>query len=56
MANIVRRPILNDSGQRAGTSYLAGEIELHFPLSGRPEVYVGPETIDAEIARSRLAA
>jgi hypothetical protein len=46
MANIIRRPMLSD-GRIIGTSYFAGEVELHFPPSGRPEVYVGAETIDA---------
>ena len=44
---IIRRPCLSEDGQRAGTSYVAGQIELHLPPTGRPEVYVGGETIDA---------
>ena len=49
MATIIRRPVLDEDGRRAGTSYIAGEIELHLPPDGRPEVYVGQETIDAGV-------
>jgi len=48
MENIIRRPMFGD-GRIIGTSYFAGEIELHLPPSGRPEVYVGTETIDAGV-------
>lgn len=47
MANIIRRPVLDEDGKRAGTSYVVGDVELHLPPSGRPEVFVGDETIDA---------
>jgi len=49
MANIIHRPVLSDDGRRAGTSYIAGDIEIHLPSTGRPEVYVGTETIDAGV-------
>jgi len=47
METITQQPVLSENGQRLGTSYTAGDIELHFPASGRPEIYVGHETIDA---------
>jgi hypothetical protein len=55
MKNITQRPVLSDDGQRAGTSYLAGEIELHLPSTGRPEVYVGDATIDAGLLATVLS-
>jgi hypothetical protein len=47
MDTITQQPVLSESGRSIGTSYFMGEIELHLPTSGRPEVYVGTETIDA---------
>jgi len=53
MEHITRRPLL-DAGRSIGTSYFAGEIELHFPTSGRPEVYVRDATIDAGLLATIL--
>ena len=53
MEHITRRPTIYD-GRSIGTSYFAGEIELHLPLSGRPEVYVPDATIDAGLLATIL--
>ena len=53
MEHITRRPMIFD-GQSIGTSYFAGEIELHLPLSGRPEVFVRDATIDAGLLATIL--
>jgi hypothetical protein len=55
MANIVRRPVLNEQGQRAGTSYISGDVDVHLPPAGRPEVYVGGETIDGGLLATALS-
>ena len=49
MTTIIRQPTFSGTGQRIGASYFAGEVELHLPAQGRPEVYLDMETVDVGV-------
>ena len=50
-ATSMERPVLSEE---VGASYFVGDVELHLPPDGRPEVYLGTGTIDAGLLVTAL--